>query len=192
MLGSIPATSSLGSNAEGVVLLLLLTIVYVACMFFVFCWPLVLAALGNTSLSSFIPEIALLFPLNMSISTSEAPPTLLRAFKNTLICARCSSITFKYACSGLSQHGFEHNSRTQCFQVFRVHTCICKPACSSFACSSPILLAAASTTRGCSACVSMSDTRAFSSAFFFLSSTTTFLLSLSALAAWTDSFSCAF
>ena len=99
MLGSIPAaTSALESNPEGVVLLLLFNTVYVACMFFVFCWPLVFAALGSTSFSSLTLDVALLLPLNKSISPSEAPPTLFSAFKNTLICARCSSITFKYAC----------------------------------------------------------------------------------------------
>ena len=127
MLGSIPAISSLGSNPDGVVLLLLLTTVYVACMFFVFCWPLVLAALGNTSLSSFIPETALLFPLNVSISTSDAPPTLLRAFKNTLICARCSSITFKYACSR-GQHSLtaELKPESRASSYLHLQACVLK------------------------------------------------------------------
>jgi hypothetical protein len=39
-------------NAEGVVRLLLFTTVYVACMFYVFCYPLVSAALGSTAQAS--------------------------------------------------------------------------------------------------------------------------------------------
>ena len=82
MLGSsIPVTASpCESNPEGVVLLLRLTTAYVACMFFVFCCPLVLAAFGSTSFSSFKPGFALPPPLMESISDSEAPPTLVKSF----------------------------------------------------------------------------------------------------------------
>jgi hypothetical protein len=125
MLGSIPAaTSALESNPEGVVLLLLFKTVYVACMFFVFCWPLVFAALGSTSFSSLTLDAALLLPLNKSISPSEAPPTLFSAFKNTLICARCSSITFKYACERAARERvFKHRVCCQSQTVIPASAC---------------------------------------------------------------------
>jgi hypothetical protein len=108
----------------------------------------------STSFGSFTLDIALLLPLNKP-----------RVPKHTNMCPLFLNHI---------QAGLQRNVSAKCelminnSLVVNGHTCICKPACSSFACSPQRLAVPGSTLRGCKACVSIWQMRAFNSAFFFL------------------------